>query len=263
MAARAIWKGKLKLGSTVVPVSLFSGVVDKTVHFHILEERTETRVKQHMVNPENNEEVPNDEIQRGYEVEPGTFVILKKAELEKLEPKSSRDIKITRFVSPEHISSQWYDRPYYLGPDGDAKAYFALAEALAHQEKEGIVRWVMRGKEYVGALRSEGDYLMLITLRHAEEVVSAQNLPAPGGRSLDKKEVSMAGQLVELLEGEFDPNQFKDEYRDRVLEFIEQKAKGKRPRLHVVKSKRGTSSLDKVLSRSIASLKKQKEKAAA
>src|SRR6185436_7661904 len=130
-------------------------------------------------------------------------------------------------------------------------------------EKEGIVRWVMRGKEYVGALRSEGDYLMLITLRHAEEVVSAQNLPAPGGRSLDKKEVSMAGQLVELLEGEFDPNQFKDEYRDRVLEFIEQKAKGKRPRLHVVKSKRGTSSLDKVLSRSIASLKKQKEKAAA
>ncbi|HYV06409.1 MAG TPA: Ku protein [Blastocatellia bacterium] len=263
MAARAIWKGKLKLGSTVVPVSLFSGVVDKTVHFHILEERTETRVKQHMVNPENNEEVPNDEIQRGYEVEPGTFVILKKAELEKLEPKSSRDIKITRFVSPEHISSQWYDRPYYLGPDGDAKAYFALAEALSHQEKEGIVRWVMRGKEYVGALRSEGDYLMLITLRHAEEVVSAQNLPAPGGRSLDKKEVSMAGQLVELLEGEFDPNQFKDEYRDRVLEFIEQKAKGKRPRLHVVKSKRGTSSLDKVLSRSIASLKKQKEKAAA
>ena len=263
MAARAIWKGKLKLGSTAVPVNLYSAVVDKTVHFHILEERTETRVKQHMVDPQTGEEVPSDEIQKGYEVEPGTFVVLKDKELEKLQPKPSREIKITRFISPEQISSQWYDRPYYLGPDGDEKAYFALAGALANQEKEGIVRWVMRGKEYVGALRSQDDYLMLVTLRRAEEVVSAEALPSPGGRALDKKEVGMARQLVELLEGEFDATEFKDEYRERVMEFIEQKAKGRKPRLHVVKSKRGTSSLDKVLSRSIASLKKQKEKAAA
>jgi DNA end-binding protein Ku len=263
MAARAIWKGKLKLGTTAVPVDLYSAVVDKTVRFHILEERTESRVKQHMVNPETNEEVPNDEIQKGYQVEPGTFVILTDEELEKLRPKPSRDIEIMRFVPAEHISSQWYDRPYYLGPDGDEEAYFALADALANQEKEGIARWVMRGKEYLGALRSQDDYLMLVTLRHAEEVISAEDLPAPGGRALDKKEISMAKQLVELLEGEFDPAEFQDEYRERVEEFIEQKAKGKRPRLHAVQSKRGTSSLDKALSRSIANLKKQKEKVAA
>jgi len=263
MAARAIWKGKLKLGSTTVPVNLYSGVVDKTVHFHILEERTESRVKQHMVNPATNEEVPNHEIQKGYEIEPGTFVILKAEELEKLQPKPSRDIEITRFVPGEHISSLWYDRPYYLGPDGDQEAYFALVDALASKETEGIARWVMRGKEYVGALRAQGDYLMLVALRHADEVILAEDLPAPAGRPLDKKEIDMARQLVGLLEGEFDPTDFKDEYRERVMEFIEMKAKGKKPRLQLVKSKPGTSSLDAALSKSIAALKKKKEKAAA
>src|SRR4030095_14814247 len=130
----AIWKGKLKLGSTTIPVNLYSAVVDKTVHFHILEQRTKSRIKQHMVNPENNEEVSSDEIQKGYQVEPGIFVILNEAELKKFEPKPSREIEITRFVSPAQISSQWYDRPYYLGPDGDKKAYFAFVDALAEQE---------------------------------------------------------------------------------------------------------------------------------
>ena len=263
MAARAIWKGNLKLGSTTVPVDLYSAVVDKTVHFHILEERTKSRVKQHMVNPETKKEVPGDEIKKGYQAEPGIFVILTDEEMKKLQPKPSREIEITRFVSPQVISSQWYDRPYYLGPDGDVNAYFALVDALANKEKEGIARWVMRGKEYVGALRSQDDYLMLVTLRHAEEVISAEDWPEPGGRALDRKELDMATQLVDLLAGEFDPTEFKDEYRERVMEFIQKKAKGGRPRLHAVQSKRETSSLDKVLSKSIATLKKQKEKAAA
>src|SRR6185369_10293643 len=147
--------------------------------------------------------------------------------------------------------------------DGDTNNYFALAEALANKNKEGIARWVMRGKQYAGALRSQDGYLMLVTLRHPEEVVSAVDLPKPTGKALDKKEIGMARQLVELLEGEFDPAEFRDEYRERVLEYIEQKAKGKKPRLHIVKPKRVSSSLDKVLSRSIATLKKQKEKSAA
>lgn len=263
MAARAIWKGKLKLGPTTVPVNLYSAVTDKTTHFLILEDRTQSRVKQHMVNPETNEEVPNEEIQKGYQIEPGTFVILTDEELEKLQPEPSRDIEITRFVPPDHVSSQWYDRPYYLGPDGDQNTYFALVDALANKGKEGIARWVMRAKEYVGALRSQDGYLMLVTLRHPEEVISALDLPKPSGRPLDTKEIGMAKQLIELLEGEFDPAELRDEYRERVLEFIEQKAKGKKPRLHAVQSKRGSSSLDKVLTRSIATLKKQREKAAA
>jgi DNA end-binding protein Ku len=102
---------------------------------------------------------------------------------------------------------------------------------------------------------------MLFTLRNAEEVLSAKDLPQPSGRAPDKKELAMATQLVELLKGDFEPKEYKDEYRERVMEFVEKKAKGHKPRLHLVKSKKKTTSLDKVLSKSIEALKKQKKAA--
>ena len=261
MAARAIWKGDLKLDSTNVPVKLYSAVQDQTVRFHILDEKSKTRVKQHMVNAETGKEVSREEIQKGFEVEPGTFVILDEKELEALEPEASREIEINQFVPPEKIPPEYYDRPYYLGPDGDQAAYFAFAKALQSKEKEGVVHWVMRKQPYVGALKAEDGHLVLFTLRNAEEVLSAKDLPKPAGRAPDKKELNMAKQLVELLKGEFDPKDFKNEYRERVMAFVEKKAKGHKPKLHLVKSKKKTTSLDKVLTKSIESLKKQKKAA--
>jgi DNA end-binding protein Ku len=261
MTARAIWKGELKLGTTKIPVKLFSGVVDRTVRFHILDEKHLMRVKQRMVDPEKGDEVASEEIQKGYEIEPGKFVLITDEELEGLVPAPSRDIEIAEFVPPEAISQQWYERPYYLAPDGDVKNYFALAEALQSRNREGIAHWVMRNKAYVGALRAEGDYLLLVTLRNAEEVISARDLPKPAGRAPSAKELDMAKQLVALLEDEFNPADYKDEYRERVMEFIEKKAKGKAPRLHVVKSKRASSSLDTVLEKSLRSLRKGKRAA--
>jgi DNA end-binding protein Ku len=261
MAARAIWKGNLKLNSTKVPVKLYSAVKDQTVRFHILDVKSKTRVKQHMVNRDTDEEVSNEEIQKGFEVEPGTFVILDEKELESLEPQASREIEVEQFVPPEEIPPEYYDRPYYLGPDGDAGAYFALAEALKNKEKEAVVRWVMRKQPYVGAIRADDDHLVLFTLRNAEEVLSAKDLPRPAGRAPEKKELSMAKQLVELLKGEFDPKDYKDEYRARVMEFVEKKAKGHKPKLHLVKTKRKAASLDRVLSKSIEALKKEKKAA--
>src|SRR5215467_8151801 len=202
MAARAIWAGALKIGSTSLPVKLYSAVQDKSIHFHILDSRTKSRVKQHMVNPDTGEEVASEDIQKGYEVERGTFVLIEDQELSKLEPKASRDIEITRFVPVGHISHLWYDRPYYLGPDGDSEDYFAFAQALKNENKEAVARWVMRGKSYVGALRVNGDHLVLITLHHADEVMSDRDLPAPHTRGLSDKELKMAHELVAALEGE-------------------------------------------------------------
>ena len=194
-------------------------------------------------------------------MEPGRFVILTDEELENLEPKSTRKIELAEFVPPEAISPQWYERPYYVGPDGDEKAYFALAEALKNRNREGIAHWVMRNKAYVGALRSEGDYLMLFTLRNAEEVISARDLPKPAGRAPTEKELKMAKQLVGLLEDEFRAEDYKDEYRQRVMEFIERKAKGKAPRLRALKSRRKSGTLDSVLEKSLQSLRKEKRAA--
>lgn len=261
MAARAIWKGELKLGTHKIPVKLYSAVSDRTVRFHILDDRQKARVKQHMVDSESGEEVPNEEIQKGYEIEPGKFVIVTDEDLEALKPEPSREIEINEFVPAERIGQQYYERPYYLGPDGDQEGYFALAEALSKQKSEGIGHWVMRNKAYTGALASQDGYLVLSTLRNADEVISAEELPKPAGRAPTQKEVTMARHLIGMLEGEFKPSEYKDEYRERVLDFIEKKAKGHAPKLRAVKSKRVTTSLDSVLAKSIEAIKKEKRAA--
>ena len=261
MAARAIWKGQLKIGTTKVPVKLYSAIQDRTVRFNILDDRHKMRVKQHMIDPDSGEEVPNEEIQKGYEIEPGRFVILTASDLEALQPAASRDIEIEEFVDQDEISQQWFERPYYLGPDDGDKEYFALAEALKNQEKEGVAHWVMRNKYYSGVLRSIDDYLYLFTLRDAKEVISADDLPKPAGAAPTQKELAMAKQLVEMLRGDFNAKDYKDEYRERVEKFIEQKAKGRAPRLQAVRTKRKSDNLDAALAKSLAALKKGKRAA--
>src|SRR5690348_1657460 len=140
---------------------LYSAVQDRSVHFHILDTSTKQPIKQRMVDPENDQEVAKEEIQRGLELEPGTFVVIDEDELARMEPKASRDIEIKRFVPPARINHQWYERPYYLGPDGDESAYFALTKALKGNDREGVARWVMREKQYIGALNVKDGYLVL------------------------------------------------------------------------------------------------------
>lgn len=228
MAARAIWKGRIRFGDVDVPVKLYSAIKSTGgVHFRLLHEKDLVPVKQQMVNPATGKVVAYEDVRRAFPTDDGRLVMLDEEELAELEPEASRDIEITRFVDPAVITHQWYDRPYYLGPDDSDADYFALAEALRSRQKEGVARWVMRNKEYVGALRLEDEHLMLMTLRHAGEVVPASALKAPGGRELDKREIQMAKQLVSALEGDLDLESYKDEYRERVLELVEAKASGK------------------------------------
>jgi DNA end-binding protein Ku len=253
MGARAIWKAHLHLGAVEVPVKLYSAVQDRAVHFRLLDAKRKEPVKQHMVDPDTGKVVESDRIRRAWESDEGELVILDEEELEKVLPKPSREIEITRFVPHGEITHPWYDRPYYLGPDEDAgSAYFALARALAKRKVEGVARWVMRNKEYAGALREEGGYLMLITLRHAGEVVPASALSPPEGRELEEREIAMARQLVSAMEDELDVAAFHDEYRERVLELVEAKAAGKVVRFPKAPKKKEEVSLADVLAQSVA-----------
>lgn len=258
MAARAMWKGRIRFGEVDVAVKLYAAVQGQDVHFRLLHEKDLQPVKQEMVNPETGKVVPYEKIQRAYQTEEGDLILLDEEELAELEPTASRDIEITRFVDPAVITHEWYDRPYYLGPDGSDAEYFALAAALERKNVEGIARWVMRKKEYVGALLAENGYLMLITLRHAGEVIPVTALNAPKGRALDQREVNMAKQLVGALEGELDLTQFRDEYRDRVLELVEAKAAGKIVKFPKVERREEEGSLAEMLARSVRATKQRR-----
>jgi len=257
MATRAIWKGVLRIQSTDVPVKLYAAVQDRKIHFHVLQGQSKTRVKQQMVR-KTGEAVARENVRKGYEIQPGQFVVVEDSELEELKPEESRNISTTRFVPLAEISNEWYERPYYLGPDGDAPMYAALVEALQRQDAGGIARWSMRGKAYVGVLTTYENCLVLIKTRYSEEVLS-RGLSAPAG-PLDPKELKMAHELVSALEGDFKPEEFHDEYRERLLTFVEAKARGKHPRLPAIKERKAEGSLDVQLQRSLTALKRAEEK---
>jgi DNA end-binding protein Ku len=259
--ARAIWKGRITFEEVELPVKLYSAVQSRSVHFRMLDAKRHEPITQQMVNPESGKVVPYEDIRRAVETGSGELVMLNEEELETLKPEASRTIELTRFVPPDEITHLWYDRPYYLGPDDSDDGYFALAEALRKKKVEGVARWVMRNKEYVGALRAVGDHLMLITLRHAGEVLPASQLSAPGGRDLDKREIEMAKRLVSAMEDELDYAAFTDESRDRDLELVEAKAAGKVIKFPKAPEKRRGESLADALEKSLASAKKGRRSA--
>ena len=257
MAARAMWKGVLVGKGLKLPVKLYAAVEDRAVRFHLLHGRAKQRVEQRLVDPDEGEAVPAEEVRKGYEVEPGVFVVLDHEDLAGLEPEPTRDVELVDALPAGTIDQAYYDRPYWLGPDGDDDAYFALAEALANQEREGLVRWVMRKRPYVGALRAQDGYLSLVALRHAGEVVLTSSISAPAGRDLDAREMKLAEQLVDALADHFDPDLYRDTYRERVEELIEAKAAGRRPKLAKLEPRKETASLEKALAASLAKTAKR------
>jgi len=261
MAARSMWNGTLRMGRIALPVKLLAAIEDRAVRFHLLHAKDGQRVSQHLVTADDGKDVPQSEIRKGYEVEAGVFVVIDDRDLAALEPPPSRDIEITRFVPAGWKRFAWYERPYYLAPDGGAGEYFALVEALAASGREGIARWTMRKRSYAGALRAQDGYLMLIALRHAGEIVDVGTLPAPGGSPLSMKELAMAGQLVGMLEEDYDPAMFRDEYRERLLALIEAKSSGKVFRFEPPKARRETGDLTKALAASLSRARKERKSA--
>jgi DNA end-binding protein Ku len=227
--ARSIWRGAISFGLVNVPVKLYSAVSKKNVQFNQLHEKDGSRIQMRRFCAEEDHEIPYEEIVKGYEISPGRYVVITPEELEALDPKKTRTIDIEDFVDLDEIDPLFYDHPYYLAPDtGAAKPYRLLLEALRQTNKVAIARVVIRTKEYLTAIRPAGDVLTMETMLFSDELIDPDNLdelPDEDVRATER-EVDMARQLIESLATAFEPEKYRDEYRERVLDLIERKAAG-------------------------------------
>jgi DNA end-binding protein Ku len=225
----AIWTGSISFGLVTVPVRMISATRSLDVRFHQLEEGTGSRIRLRRVSEQSGEEVPNERIVKGYELEAGRYVVVEADELASLKPKATRQIEIEDFVDLADIDPVYFEQPYYLIPDKEnAKAYRLLVDVMADLGKVAIGRFVLRSKEALVAIRPLDGVLVLETMRFADEVLAAdreQPLAEPASEP-SAREKDMAKQLVNSLTAVFDPEKYHDEYREELLALIEKKAAG-------------------------------------
>ena len=227
---RSIWSGAISFGLVNVPVKVYSAVSPKTVRFHQLNEKTGNRIQQKRVDSGTGEEVAYDDLIKGYELTKDRYVVIDPRELEAIAPEKTRAIDIEDFVDLDDIDPVYYDHPYWLAPDkGASKAYALLVQAMKESGKVAIALVVLRNKEHLVALRPSGDALMMETMVFHDEVVSSDNLDeldTAREQEANDREVKMAMQLIDSLSTGFEPERYRDEYRDKVLDLIERKAEG-------------------------------------
>jgi DNA end-binding protein Ku len=228
--ARPIWTGSISFGLVNVPVKAFSAVHDHDVHFHQLDKKTGARIRNRKVSEKSGKEVDTDEIEMGYEVAKDKYVTFDKDELKELRPESTKAIEISDFVALDEIDPIYYERTYWLAPDGDAakKAYALLLAAMDERERVGIGSVVMRDKQYLTAVRPLDGVLAMSTMRFADEVVPRQDIDELPSRSSkpDNRALSMAVQLIDGLASPWKPQQYHDTYTEELRGRIEAKEKG-------------------------------------
>ncbi len=225
---RSIWNGTITFGLIAVPVKVHSATESHTIHFHQVHEPDGARIKQKRVCSKEGKEVPYKEVAMGYEVRGGEFVMLTKEEIDAAAGDRARTIELEQFVDRERVDPVYYNRTYYLGAGEDGEdAYRLLLDALERAGRAGLGRWVFHNREYLVAVRSADDVLVLHTMRFADELVGVDKLDiAAPSRKPSDRELGMAEKLVESLQKRFRPASFKDSYRDRVAELIKLKAEG-------------------------------------
>ncbi len=226
----AVWTGGLSFGLVNLPIRLVSAVSQESVSFRRLHEPDKQPIKQKRWCPAHDEEVPYEDIVRGYEIAPDEYVVVEDEELDNLQPDASKAIEIDRFVDAQEIDPIFFNRSYYLVPDETAqKPYKLLVQALKDADMAGIATFVMRRREHLVALRTRGPALMLHTLAYENEIRTpdwALQDVAPLEAEVTDQELDTAIQLIENLEDSFDPSEYRDTYRESVLELVRRKAEG-------------------------------------
>ena len=224
---RPIWKGHITFGLVNVPVTLYSAEQRADLQLHMVDSRNFARIRYDRVNADTGEEVPWDQIVRGYEYADGSYVLLSDEELKRAAPEATKAVEIEAFVDLADIDLVYFDKPYYLEPGKKGeKGYALLRETLRESGKAGIARVVIRTRQYIAAMVPRGEALVLNLLRYHQELRSMEDLNLPGSPSdvgVTKAEIKMATTLVNSMARRWDPAEFHDEYREALMKWIDQK----------------------------------------
>ena len=236
--ARPVWTGTISFGLLNIPVALHTAEHRVDLHFRMLDSRDNAPVRYERVNSETGEEVPWKEIVKGFEYEKDSYIVLDDKDIAAAAPESTESVDIEGFVGREAISPMYFERPYYLVPGKKAeKGYVLLREVLKNSGKVGIGRVVIRTREYLAAVMALDNVLVLNLLRFGQEVADSDELKLPEKSLKDyrisERELQMAEQLVDSMTMEWRPDDYKDEFRGRLLKLVETRlaAKGGKRRI--------------------------------
>ncbi len=224
---RTIWKGHISFGLVNIPVNLYSAEQRADLSLHLIDSRNRSRVRYERVNAETGEEVPWDDVVKGYEYDGGKYVLLDPEELKEVAPEASQTVEIEAFVPLEQIDLMYFDKPYYLEPGKRGeKGYALLREVLRESGKVGVARVVIRTRQYIAVVVPRDDVLVLNLLRYHQELRTTEELDLPGdvdSVGVSKQELKMARTLVDGMLTDWQPEQYHDEYRDALMAWIDEK----------------------------------------
>jgi DNA end-binding protein Ku len=251
---RPTWKGSISFGLVYIPIAVYPATRSESLSFRQLRRTDLSPIKYKKVAEADMKEVATDQIVKGYEYERGRYIVLTDEDFEKVKIESTHSIDITDFVDLDQVDPKFFYKPYFLEPGkGGEKAYALLHKALSGSGKIGIAKVVISNREYLAAVKPDGLFLILELMHFASEVLTPEELTRPT-TTLSEKELKMAQTLVESMSSDWEPQKYRDEYRDAVMEMIEQKAKNKElPAAPAAAAPRTTNVVDlvKVLQESI------------
>ena len=224
--ARAIWSGSIAFGLVNAPVRLYPAIDEHRIEFHLVHRKDGSRIGYQKVCKEEGKEVPDDEVAKGYETN-GHVVLVEPEDFAAAAGERSKTIEIADFVPYEQIDPIYFEHTYYLGPqEGAEKVYALLVEAMKEAELAAVVRFFFRDHEQLACLRVRDGVLLLEKMHYADEIRPTKDVRPPRKRKVDKKELDLALSLIDRFTGEFDPSQYEDTYRKRLLAVIRRKGRG-------------------------------------
>ena len=266
--ARAIWKGSISFGLVNIPIALYPATRREELKFRLLRKSDLSPVNYRRVAEKDGKEVPWDQIVKGYEYEKGRYVVLKDEDFERVDLEATQTVDIQDFVDQEEIDPMFFYKPYYLEPQkGGDKAYALLRDALKDSNKVGIAKVVIKTRQYLAGVKPEDGALVLELMHFADELADPQKLHVPKKLEIGKREMTMAKSLIDSMSSKWEPQKYKDDYRQALMEVIEEKveAGGKEIEEKPKKALKPTKVIDlvSVLKKSLEQTGSAKKKTAA